>query len=154
MSNCRPYIAIPYFHCAILLLILYLPTEAVGQRPETCDSVQHKYYSIHFFLQSDIRLNKYEWDNPVVNCQLNKAQKYHNHYTGFITGTGVSLAIGTGLMASGLAWAIPHKELDYKMGYTLAFTGIGACAIAVPLFVLADINNRKARRALQNIKSF
>lgn len=139
---------------AVCLLLLFASNRASAQKCNECDSIQHKHYSTHFFLQSDIHLKKYEWNNGDLNCRINKAQKHHTKFIGFIAGTGVSLAIGTGLIASSLAWAIPHREQDYKVGYTLVFSGIGACVVAVPLFVLADIHNHKAKKALKNLKSF
>ncbi len=125
-----------------------------AQKSERCDTLKHSHYSTGFFSESELHLKGYDWKNTGINCQINRAQKHRTKFTGLMSATGVSLVIGTSLMASGLGWAIAKKEQNYTTGYTLVFAGMGTCAVAVPFFVFADIHSRKANKALRDIRTF
>jgi len=103
------------------------------------------------FNQVGINLNKYDWNNPNINCHINETilnLKSRNNYN-YLAGTGAG--IGLGMLAGG-AYTVGSRYLDGGGG--LIVGGALVTGASIYLLTLAAKKKKKHNHHLNQVNQY
>lgn len=107
-----------------------------------------------YFSAVGINLNKYDWQNPDVNCHINSVLSNKKESLWIKNGAYVLAGIGVGLLAYGLSSPeSPYGDIN-KITKKVTTIGVVMVGGAIPLYLWGNKKKKKANEHLMEVSDY